>query len=533
MYLDNILGVSQLTKDYLNSFEKVSSFFAGDYKDWGVYPQKAVDVQNVDRPFRKEFVDILLSQNQKFVAGEKTFENIKKLSNSKTLVVATGQQVGLFSGPLYTIYKALTTIKLAHKLSLQLETDVVPVFYIVSEDHDFAEVQWAGFVDKTNAFKKLVYDSPQKQERAPVADITLFSNISNLLNEFQDILNLTEFSGEILNFLKECYSPETKFHVAFAKWFQKLFHKYGIVIFDSADKSVKKFVKSVFERELKEQITFSAMEKTNKELLQKGYHIQIPAIANRPALFILENGRHSLQGDGKTFINKNSNKEYFVEDILENPQNLSPKAPLRTIVEDVLFPTIAYVGGPGEINYWAQLKGVYEKFEVPMPVVFPRAGFTLIEPKIKRLLDKFNIQIEKFLQDKDNVLKSLSRELLPEGLADLFLEMEQSVIDKFIPLEKVIKNIDPTLQNVHSKALQNIKNQLSMLQQKTLKAVQNKELVVTEQIKTLSENLLPENTLQERKLNILNYLNKYDFTLLDRLYDEIDLDNPGHKIVEL
>jgi bacillithiol synthase len=533
MYLNNVPGVSQLTQNYQNNFEKVSSFFAGNYTQWENYFKKAKDIHNVDRPFRDEFADILHSQNKQFLAGEKTFENIEKLRDAKTLVVATGQQVGLFSGPLYTIYKALTTIKLAQQLSLKLSINVVPVFYIVSEDHDFAEVQWVGLIDKTNNYKKIVYEHPQKEDRVPVADIELLNQISDLLLEIKDTLAQTEFSESIFNLINDCYSPGTKFHVAFSLWFQKLFKKHGIIIFDSSDSRAKEFVNFVFERELREQITFSAMEKTNQELLKKGYHIQIPVIQNRPALFILKDGRHSLLGDGENYKDMNSGKEYSVEDLFNSPQSLSPKAPLRTIVEDVLFPTIAYVGGPGEINYWAQLKGVYQQFDLHMPIVFPRAGFTLVEPKIKRLLQKFNINVETFLQDKDKVLEELGKKLLPKEIAGLFLEMEQSILDQFIPMEKVVNTVDPTLKNVHSKALQNIKNQLYMLQQKTLKAVQNKEKIVGEQIKTLSENLLPENIMQERKLNVLNFLTKYDFALLDRLYDEIDIENPGHKILEL
>ena len=187
----------------------------------------------------------------------------------------------------------------------------------------------------------------------------------------------------IIDLVKSYYKDGVGFHTAFSLWFQHLFKKYGIVIFDSSDPRAKKIVQPVFERELKEQITVNAIKQTNEQLLQNGYHVQIPILENRPSLFILENGRHSLEGDGKEYVNKHSNQKIAVEELINNPQKLSPKAPLRPIVEDTLFPTIAYVGGPGEISYWAQLKGVYEKFNLPMPIVFPRAAFLLLNQKLK------------------------------------------------------------------------------------------------------------------------------------------------------
>ena len=176
-------GISQLAKDYQFDYIKVSSFFDGNYRDWTTYRKKAEDVQKVKRSHRVALADVLLSQNEKFYAGEQTFENIKKLKETNTLVVATGQQVGLFTGPLYTIYKALTTIKLAQELSTKLGTAVVPVFYIVSEDHDFAEVQWAGFINKKNNYTTVSYDHPNKEDRLPVADIKIEKSIIQRQNK--------------------------------------------------------------------------------------------------------------------------------------------------------------------------------------------------------------------------------------------------------------------------------------------------------------------------------------------------------------
>lgn len=526
-------GISGLAQDYVSNYSNVEEFFAGDYREFQSYEKKAAEVKAFARPDLGPFYQILAEQNRAFGAGQQTFDNIEKLKKGDALVVATGQQVGLFTGPLYTIYKALTTIKLAEALSKKLGRDVVPVFYIVSEDHDFAEVQWAGFINRNNEFTTIRYSHGDGDSRAPVAEIVLEEDIHETLAEVEHLLPETEFSPGILGLLKEFYQPGTPFHVAFSRLFQSLFSRHGIIIFDSSDSRAKPFVKSVFEKELRQQVTCTAIPPVNDRLLEKGYHVQIPVIQNRPGLFLLKKGRHSLEGDGISYINKNSGEKVGVDELLSDPAQLSPKATIRPLVEDTLFPTIAYVGGPGEISYWAQLKGVYREFGIPMPIVVPRAGFTLIEPKIARLLKKFNCAAEQFVANPNQLLEEIKASLVPDELAGTIQSLQKTIADGFEKMEPIIAGIDPTLENVRKKAEQNILNQLNMIEGKTKKALQNKEQTVTEQLRTLEENLLPGNSLQERKINIFNYLVKYDLGLIDRLYDEIDIENLGHKIVEL
>ncbi|NOY61213.1 MAG: bacillithiol biosynthesis cysteine-adding enzyme BshC [Calditrichaeota bacterium] len=360
-------GLSQLTRDYLSRFNNVKKFFAADFRNWYEYKLLAGKVHTVSRPHSDDLIALLIEQNKKFDCGAQTLQNIEQLRNKNTLVVATGQQVGLFAGPLYTVYKALTTIKLARELEQRLHLPVLPLFYLVSEDHDFAEVQWAGVVDKSNHFADIRYEPPEKYDRMPVSQIILDESINEKIDSFAEMLPETEFKKDVIAGLKTCYQPGTAFHTAFARWFQKLFSGYGIILFDSADERYKKYARHIFAKELAENVTSKCLQKTNSELIRQGYHAQIPVHKDRPGLFILQNGRHSLQREGEKFRNMHSGELFDVNALLQQTENLSPKAVLRPIVEDTLFPTIAYVGGPGEIAYWAQLKDVYKAFDLPMP----------------------------------------------------------------------------------------------------------------------------------------------------------------------
>ncbi|NIA32104.1 MAG: bacillithiol biosynthesis cysteine-adding enzyme BshC [Actinobacteria bacterium] len=355
-------GLSQLARDYLSRFEKVQNFFSADFRKWEKYNLLANKVRAISRPHTQELIALLIAQNKEFNCDARTLKNIERLGDSNALVIATGQQVGLFSGPLYTVYKALTTIKLAQELERRLHLPVLSLFYLVSEDHDFAEVQWAGVVDKSNHFADIRYEPSGRQDRMPVSQIILDESINEKIHSFSGMLPETEFKQDIFADLKKCYQPGTAFHTAFARWFQKLFSGYGIILFDSADERYKKYVQHIFAKELVKNITAKCLQKTNTELLSQGYHTQIPVHKDRPGLFILQNGRHSLQREGEKLRNMHSGDLFDANALLQRPEKLSPKAVLRPIVEDTLFPTIAYVGGPGEIAYWAQLKDLYKEF---------------------------------------------------------------------------------------------------------------------------------------------------------------------------
>jgi len=528
-----IPGLSKLAGDYLAAPEKCRDFFNGDYRNWDVYKRIAVQTGKTPRPFMTELTDLLLKQNRSFGCPPATLEQINALRRPDTLVVATGQQTGLFSGPLYTIYKALTTIKLARELATRLEITVLPVFYLVSEDHDFVEVSDCGYIDKENKYSSLHYQPDVLAERSPVAQVILEEKITDLISQFANSLAESEFKSGIFAALRECYAPGTAYHTAFARWFTRLFAGYGIILFDAADPAYKPFIAPLLERELRDNITISAMRQTGAELEQAGYHQQLDVQPGRPALFMLNNGRHSLQQQGADYKLLSTGETFTIEELLRKPQNLSPKAALRPLIQDALFPTVAYVGGPGEIAYWAQLKRVYAALNQTMPVVYPRAAFTLIEPKIQRHLQRFALTAQDCIADPQGTTNKALRAMLPDDMTQQFTALKSKLQKDMKALRESIANTDPTLQPVVEKTMLGITGQIDGLENKVMKAVEQRSAVAAGQVRTVMENLAPGQSLQERKLNITPYLVKYDWSFLETLYQAVEIGSFKHKLLEL
>jgi bacillithiol synthase len=389
--LESLSSSSTLVKDFAHSFDKVSRFFNGDYHQEQVYRRLLPTVAQAPRADRRILVERLMEQNKNFHCQQATMQNIELLAKPDSLAVVTGQQVGLFTGPLYTIYKALTTCKLAANLSRQLQHPVVPVFYLVTEDHDFDEVRWIGLWNQNHQYQKIRYTPAVMPQRVPMSEIILDESIYSVLQVLQTWTPDSEFKNDLLEQVSNCYGPGCHFVSAFARLFSHLLQDLGVILLDASDPQLKQLARPILQKELAEFTSVSAMMRTNEELLQNGYHTQLAVHPSRPHLFLLEHGRHSLEKEGDRLRNMHSNVTYSIAELLQQTERTSPKAALRPIVQDWLLPTIAYVGGPGEIAYFAQLKQVYADFGIPMPVVAPRAGFTLVEPKIQRHLDKFSL----------------------------------------------------------------------------------------------------------------------------------------------
>lgn len=527
-------GLSDLAKDYFLSYEKVQIFYAGDYRDKHQVEKVATQVQKAARADRKKVIEILIDQNQSFYCGQKTSENLERLKNDDALAVVTGQQVGLFGGPLYTLYKAFTTVKLAQSLSEKLNVPVVPVFYLVSEDHDFAEVQWCGFIDLQNHFAKISF-VPAKTygKRTPVSEIILEKHIHNLIEEITSKTPDTEFKIPVIEELKKCYAPNVSFAHAFARWFSKLLTEYGVIFLDAMDSRFKHMVAHVYEQELRENLSTKPILAANDQLIAHGYHTQLSVHRQRPHVFILRHGRHSLEKTEGGYRNLSTGEVLSEDDLLAHPEQLSPKAALRPVVQDTLLPTIAYVGGPAEIAYWGQLKGVYEAFSLPMPVVVPRAGFTLVEPKIRRHLHKFNLSLESFLSEGESALRQVHNAIVPGDIRNMINNLKQTWNSQWQQLRTRVLQIEQTLQGPLDKTENQISGGIAQLEQKITRAIQDRDKIMTEQLQATREHLMPADTLQERKLNATPFLFKYNWNFMDIIYHAIDIERLEHQIVEL
>ncbi len=519
--------------DYVHHFDKVGNFFSANYRDSATYKSLIKNILTKHHSERQRLVDILVDQNKHFSAGEATLRHLHLLGQEKTLTVVTGQQVGIFGGPLYTLYKALTTCKLAQHLSQFLQHPIVPVFFLVSEDHDFEEIRWTGYINKNHQFKKLFYAPSSRVARQPLSEMILDQNINRLIEELESDTFSSEFKSEIIEALRQAYQPGIGVHVAFARWYALLLRNFGIIFFDASDPRIKELALPIFRKELLENASIPIMLNANSQLSSLGYSPQLPVHPNRPHVFILDHGRHSLQREGQNFRSLYDHRIYSPQELLANPQLLSPKAALRPIVQNYLLPVLAYVAGPAEIAYWAQLKGVHQAFNIPMPVVVPRSAFTIIEKKVQRHMDQLGFTVEKLFCDKESFLQKAIYNAVPKPLLKSLEHIKNTLEQGWVKVRQNLPAVDPTLVTPAEKTEQQMLKALRQFESKLAMAVEQREQITLERVRVISETLFPENQLQERQLNITPLLFKYHWSVVNTIFEKIDVLNLQHQILIL
>ncbi|MCI0532036.1 MAG: bacillithiol biosynthesis cysteine-adding enzyme BshC, partial [candidate division Zixibacteria bacterium] len=410
-------GSTRLFLDYLFDYPQLSEFFSGDFSRLDSYRGIAEQVGKNRYP-RAELAALLTDQNREFGATSRTLENINLLKDSRTNVVFTGQQIGLFGGPLYTIYKSLTLIKLAGKLESELKTKVIPIFWMATDDHDFVEINHIFFSDRQDKLVKLEYQPEKNWSGCPASQIILDKNILATLEILRSGLKSAKFTQPVLEKLSDAYQPGRPYHLAFARWMTLLLGKFGLIILNPADPRFKTLLKPIFKSELEMDGNLQKLiEQTSRILESKNYHRQVRRKDNLTNLFYhsphrvnvtKENGSFGWQGNDR----KLSGPE-IIKILDQTPQNFSANVLLRPVLESFLFPNLAHVAGPSEIAYFAQTKSLHEEFRVTMPVVYPRRSLTLIEPEVKETLARYNVLLPELNRDVEAVYSRLIEAKLP------------------------------------------------------------------------------------------------------------------------
>lgn len=530
-------GVSKLTADYLDRFEAVADFYRHDFHDWLSFENIA---DRVDKPaqHRQTLCEVLREQNQALGAGAATLENIDSLSRPGSAAVISGQQVGLFGGPLYTVYKALTAIKLAEKLNRSHERRFVPVFWLASEDHDFAEVDHIKLLDRDNDVKQLQYRASSPPDRVPLFRLPLEAQISELFDELESSTHPTDFRGNILESLREYYQPGRSFAAAFAGWAMRLFRHFGLVVVDAADPRLKKLAGQVFHREIADgSPSTRAVLETTERLVGAGYPPQVHLQEGLLNLFYLDDRRQPIAMSNGRYLIKDGGESVSQQELLDEvqsrPELFSPNVVLRPVVQDALFPTVAYVAGPAEINYFAQYKGVYDAFGVQMPIIFPRKSMTLLEGKVDKVLDKYQLTVRDFWNHVEALISRIVRDQLPEPLQNGLVEASRCIQKDLDKVGSEVIRFEPSLKNLVESTKGKVTHQISGLEKKILQAYKKQNDVVRQQLSKAANNLYPGHNLQERELNITPYLFKYDWALIDRLYEVMDISKTTHQVVRI
>jgi len=529
---------TNLFRDFIYNFEKVDFFYSGDFRKIESFERCQSDLGK-KKYARNEIGSILERQNSEWGASPRTLENIAYLREDKTCVVFTGQQVGIWGGPLFTIYKAVSCIKLANSLSEKLRTKIIPLFWLATDDHDFLEVNHIFSLDPQSQVIKLEFKPKTDWNGKPMAKVILDDSYRDYLKTMEQNLADTQYKKEILGKLTGFYKAKDFLASAFARWLTFLLGKYGLVLVNPADDELKKLAVPIFEKEIEQNGQLEKIfRETNTKLEERNYHQQIKKKEGYLNLFVDNGQRSTVRKEQNAFIVEATHEKYGSEQIRkllnQKPALFSPNVVLRPIIQSYLFPTLAYIGGPSEVAYFAQLKELHKTLGVNMPVVYPRAAVSLLERKTSEILEKYNLKIKDILtQDIESVVNRVMEESLPSDWDKSFVSAQNQIKQKFEELEKEVIQIEPTLKDTFASSQGKIDHELNKLKEKYFQAHKRKNKIVKEQLHKAKNHLYPENDLQERKFNIVYYLNKYGLGLIDFIYQNIQADDFEPKVLIL
>ena len=526
-----------LVDHYFYDYGRVREFYNGDFRDPAAFKRQTEAVQS--RPISREVLaGILYEQNQSYGCGPQTLGHIEKIVRDRACAVVTGQQVGLFSGPLYTIYKALTAIKLAARLNQRGLGSFVPIFWLASDDHDLAEIDHIVLLDKNHSLVEVRCPRPSLELKIPASNLLLPSEICDCLRQLEDLTLDTDFKAEIIEHLSEAYQPGRSYAEAFARWMARLFKSHGLILIDASHFRLKELGSDVFYREIAEESpsTGQAID-TSRMLRQAGYDVQVHLHEGILNVFYLERERQTIQRERDGFRIKDNPNSLAKEELLtlarEKPFLFSPNVLLRPIYQDAILPTVAYIGGPGEIAYYSQMKGVYERFGLPMPVIYPRKTVTIVEKKIGHILKKYDLKIPDLWHDPAKIIGEITTKQIPDSIQAALGQTLDHLERDFESLRREIMAFEPTLKDSADLAKGKINQPLKFLQKKLLQAAKKHNEIAVRQLLTAVNNLFPNQHLQEREFNIVPYLIKYGYSFLDRLDQDIDIEEHDHQIVAM
>ncbi|HEX4167867.1 MAG TPA: bacillithiol biosynthesis cysteine-adding enzyme BshC [Bryobacteraceae bacterium] len=512
-----IPGTSKLFGDYLYQFDRVSCFFSHNFADAASFPKAAADIDYPESR-RCALVAALRQQN-----GDSA--SLDLLAQPGTLAVVTGQQVGLFSGPSYTVFKALTAVKLAESLSKE-GIPAVPVFWLASEDHDLAEVDHVWFFNQDAQPGKISLANAVTNG-GPVGEVEL----SELpWPEIRESLGDLPFADETVERLRAAYPPGSTFTSGFKALLQDILREYGLLFLDPLDPAIREMARPFLANAAKRvpELT-SALKARDHELAEAGYHSQVHLDDNSSLLFLLNEGKRSpLRWKDGEFVARD--QKYVAADLCGISDRLSPNALLRPVMQDYLLPTVAYVGGPAEIAYMAQTQVLYSKLLGRMPVIFPRNSFTLLDARAEKIINHFHLSILDLLDHQEQVKGKIARQMVPTDLAEQFRELEISLSESLSRLQQNLHDFDPTLEAALQKSHAKMLYQLRHLSSKAARETLRRDELGTKKANFLINLVYPQRHLQERFFSIIPFLAKHGLDLPQTLLGMAQLTCPDHMV---
>jgi bacillithiol biosynthesis cysteine-adding enzyme BshC len=525
---------SALLHDYLDHYERVAEFYSGPPFDPATYRELASALQGFHRD-RRRLCDILTRQNKAFGAEEPTFANIGRLSEPGTFAVVTGQQAGLLSGPAFTLYKALTAVRLAQSLSEQ-GIPSVPVFWLATEDHDLEEVSQVSILDEESGLVSLNDPGERPAARSPVGLVALSNEITQALERLEALTPPGEPRDRLMGDLRSCYQPGCNWGQAFGSFMARLFSRWGVILLNPLDEPLHRLSSGVYEQALSQaRVLRGRLMERSRALMAANYHAQVYVAEDSTLLFLAREGnRVPIRQSEDEFIVNDTEKisldelKGFAE---RQPMDLSSNVLLRPVIQDMIFPTLAYVSGPSEVAYLAQSEAVYSSFGRPMPIAFPRAAFTLVERRIQRLLEKYELGVEDVWQGEEQLSRKIASRGFSTGWSERFDQVEIEVEKLLDRLHGDVEKLDPTLLEPLKTAQEKMKYQMERLRGKVSRAALQRSELLRRHVQALLDHLMPGKDLQERQVGGVYFLGRAGYELLDRILEHIRTHSSDHQVL--
>ena len=531
---------TRLFLDYLRDPLALRRFYPSSVRFHHELAARVPEVLAAHRTPRPALCDALDAMNRRFGATRETLANIELLRTEDCVAVVTGQQAGLFTGPLYTIYKALSAVKLAGCLT-QRGTKAVPVFWIATEDHDFPEVATAEFIGCDCRLASVEADSKMHASDVPVGRVALDASIEETIKRLLDVLPTTEFTPDLEKLLRETWTQGAGYGEAFARMMTRLVGCYGLVLLDPLDASLKRLAAPLYAEAARlAPVIASALVARSRELEEAGYHAQVMVTEDSFPLFLHneDGARHSVaRADDGSYKVKGTEEGYTIEQLSRlaesEPERFSPNVTLRAVVQDYLLPTVAYLGGAAEIAYFAQTAEVYRTLARPVTPILPRSSLTVVERRTGRTLERYNLQLSDLFAGYESVIARVVEEHLGAETARAFARTEETFKRELDALEEQLRSIDQTLADALETGRRKINYQLEGLRTRFHRAQMGRDRAAHRQIERAITALYPHKTLQERHVNITSLLARHGAYVVSWIYDAINLGSPDHQIVFL
>lgn len=515
--------IRRLAADYAFDFARLSEFFAGNPAEASAWREAIARTQRHPRP-RDAVADLLEAQQRRRGAPPEAAAAAAQLREPQTVAVVTGQQAGLFGGPLFTLLKALSALRLAERVRTEHRTPAVAIFWIDAEDHDWDEVKTCQVLDSELAVRPISLGSPPGANEQPVARVQLDGSVGAALESLERALQATEFTPQVLDELERAYRAGAGMADAFATLLESLLGPRGLVVYDAADPAAKPMLATLFATEAEHPgRTARLAADAGAALEAAGYHAQVTPHDGSVALFHLNGAREPVREAGPG----------LAAEARQNPERFSPNVLLRPLAQDALFPTVCYVAGPNELAYLAQLRQVYEAFGIPMPLIQQRATATILDSNAMRFLSRHDFPLESLRAQDEAALNALLESHLPRQVEASMDQAVRSVEDRLLDLSRQVVQIDPTLEGAVRSTLSRMQDDLKKLHGKIIQAAKRKDDTLRRQYHHARAQAFPDGHSQERQVAFVYFVNKYGPGLIDRLNDELSLDMGLHWVVTI